>query len=204
MLGADGEHRRQADRGVHRVAPADPVPEAEHVGGVDAELRRRARRWSTRRRSAWRPPPRRPSLASAHCRAERALVIVSSVVNVFEETMNSVSSASRSRVASTKSVAVDVGDEAEGQVALAVVAQRLVRHHRPEVGAADADVDDVADRLAGVPLPLRRSARGRRRRAMRSSTSWTSATTSSPSTIERLPRRHAQRDVQHRRGSRRR
>jgi hypothetical protein len=32
------------------------------------------------------------------------LVIVSTVVNVFEETMNSVSSGARSRVASTKSV----------------------------------------------------------------------------------------------------
>jgi hypothetical protein len=36
--------------------------------------------------------------------ALRALVIVSKVVNVFEETMNSVSAGSRSRVASTKSV----------------------------------------------------------------------------------------------------
>ena len=46
-----------------------------------------------------------PSAASSHSRAERALVIVSSVVNVFEDTMNSVSSGARSRVASTKSVA---------------------------------------------------------------------------------------------------
>ena len=45
-----------------------------------------------------------PSAASAQSRAVCALVIVSSVVNVFEETMNSVSSASRSRVASAKSV----------------------------------------------------------------------------------------------------
>ncbi len=45
-----------------------------------------------------------PSAASAHSRAVRALVIVSSVVNVFEETMNRVSSAARSRVASAKSV----------------------------------------------------------------------------------------------------
>jgi hypothetical protein len=45
-----------------------------------------------------------PSRASAHSRAVRALVIVSSVVNVFEATMNSVSSASRPRVASTESV----------------------------------------------------------------------------------------------------
>ena len=40
----------------------------------------------------------------AQSRADRALVIVSSVVNVLEETMNRVSAASRSRVASTKSV----------------------------------------------------------------------------------------------------
>ncbi len=44
------------------------------------------------------------SCASVHARAECALVSVSSVVNVFEETMNNVSSAARSRVASTKSV----------------------------------------------------------------------------------------------------
>jgi hypothetical protein len=35
---ADGEHRREADRRVHGIAPADPVPELEHVGRVDAEL----------------------------------------------------------------------------------------------------------------------------------------------------------------------
>ena len=45
-----------------------------------------------------------PSAASVHARAWLALVIVSSVVNVFDETMNSVSSALRSRVASAKSV----------------------------------------------------------------------------------------------------
>ncbi len=45
-----------------------------------------------------------PSEASAHSRAVWAFVIVSSVVNVFEETMNKVSSAARSCVASAKSV----------------------------------------------------------------------------------------------------
>ena len=45
-----------------------------------------------------------PSAASTQARAVRAFVIVSSVVNVLEATMNSVSSASRSRVASAKSV----------------------------------------------------------------------------------------------------
>ena len=42
--------------------------------------------------------------ARHQARAVRALVIVSSVVNVFDETMNSVSAGSRSRVASAKSV----------------------------------------------------------------------------------------------------
>ena len=39
MLRADGQHGRQADGRVHGVAPADPVPELEHVGGIDPELR---------------------------------------------------------------------------------------------------------------------------------------------------------------------
>ena len=39
VVRADGKHRRQADRRVHGIAPADPVPELEHVRGIDAELR---------------------------------------------------------------------------------------------------------------------------------------------------------------------
>ena len=39
VLRPDGQHRRETDGRVHRIAAADPVPEAEHVGGVDAELR---------------------------------------------------------------------------------------------------------------------------------------------------------------------
>ena len=45
-----------------------------------------------------------PSPASVQSRALWALVIVSSVVKVFEQTTKSVSAGSRSRVASTKSV----------------------------------------------------------------------------------------------------
>ena len=39
VLRADGQHRGKADGRIHRVTPADPVPESEHVGGVNAELR---------------------------------------------------------------------------------------------------------------------------------------------------------------------
>ena len=50
---------------------------------------------------------------------------------------------------------VDVRDEAERQIPLGVVTEGLVRHHRPEVRAADPDVDHVPDppsRVAG-PRP---------------------------------------------------
>src|SRR6185437_5685893 len=35
VVGSDGQHGRKADGGIHGIAAADPVPEAEHVGGVD-------------------------------------------------------------------------------------------------------------------------------------------------------------------------
>ncbi len=50
--------------------------------------------------------------------------------------------------------AVDVGNKTERHGPLAVVLQRLVGHHRSEVGAADADVDHVANGFIGVTLPI--------------------------------------------------
>ena len=38
IVRADRDHGGEADRRVHRVAAAYPVPELEHIGGVDAEL----------------------------------------------------------------------------------------------------------------------------------------------------------------------
>src|ERR1044071_3474332 len=90
--------------------------------------------------------PSSPSVRSAHSRALRAFVMVSRVVNVFEDTMNRVSAASTSRVAATaarprchEGVAFDVRYNRERHVAGAVVSQRLVRHDRSEVRSADAD-----------------------------------------------------------------
>ena len=57
--------------------------------------------------------------------------------------------------------AIHVRDETECHVALAVMFERLVGHHRAEVGTADADVDDVLDAFAGVAFPLRRCGRVR-------------------------------------------
>ena len=37
-IGSNRNHGREPDGGVHRIATADPIPESEHVRGVDAEL----------------------------------------------------------------------------------------------------------------------------------------------------------------------
>ena len=66
IVGADRDHRREADGRIHRVTAADPVPEPEHVRRVDAELAHFLRRWSKRRRNAWRPPSRRCQTCPEH------------------------------------------------------------------------------------------------------------------------------------------
>src|SRR5215470_14174363 len=35
----NSDHRRKTNRGIHRVAAANPIPESEHIGGIDTELR---------------------------------------------------------------------------------------------------------------------------------------------------------------------
>ena len=153
VVRADGEHGREADGRIHRIAAADPVPEAEHVGGVDAELRDFLGVGGDGDEMLGDGCSSPPRPASSQSRAVCALVMVSSVVKVLEETMNSVPPGSRSRMASAKSVPSTLETKRKVMVAIAVVLQRLVGHDRAEVRAADADVDDVADALAGVALP---------------------------------------------------
>ena len=57
-------------------------------------------------------------------------------------------------MASAKSVPSTLETKRKVKSALAVMPQCLVRHHRPQIRPTDADIDDVADRLAGVALPL--------------------------------------------------
>ena len=143
LLLADRDHEGEADRGVDRVAPAHPVPEAEHVGLVDAERRdllgvRRHRHEVLGDRLLARRRARRA--ASRGRRA--ALVSVSRVVNVLDETMNSVVAGSRSRSASETSVGSMLETKRIVRSRSRVVLQRLVGHDGAEVRAADADVDD--------------------------------------------------------------
>ena len=81
-------------------------------------------------------------------------MIVSSVVNVFDDTMNSVSAGSRSWVASQTSLPSTLDTNRNVRPRSLKSRQRFVGHGRTEVGAADADVDDVADALAGDAGPL--------------------------------------------------
>ena len=124
---AVGPDRRASSRG-RSPSPSSsgrrPSPRSRTCSAVSMpNARDLVRRSSRRRRSASRPRPRRRAPRAPRRGRVRAFVIVSSVVNVFEETTKSVSSGSRSRVASAKSVAVDVRDEAERQVAPRVVAR---------------------------------------------------------------------------------
>ncbi len=105
--GPDGDHGRKPDRGVHRVAATNPVPELEHIRGVNpegfADLPPRCVETATKcfATAASLPPSARQAPGA---RGARHSSSSQCVVKVLEETMNSVSAGSRSRVASKKSV----------------------------------------------------------------------------------------------------
>ena len=102
-LGADREHQRQPDGARQRVAPADPVPEAEHVAAGRCRTRARARSF-VETATKCRATASSPSASTTQSRAARAFSSVSIVPNVFETTTNSVRAGSRSRVACQKSL----------------------------------------------------------------------------------------------------
>ncbi len=154
LLRADRDHQREADRGVVRVAAADPVPELEHVGHVDAEVRHAlgvggqcdevlGHRVGVRAQLGEQPVPRRGGVGDGLDGGE-------GLRGDDEQRLGGVQVAD----GLVQVGAVHVGDEADVQVAGGVGAQHLVRHRRAQVGAADADVDDGADPPAGVALPL--------------------------------------------------
>ena len=153
VLRTNGEHRRQTDRRVHRIAPAYPVPESEHVRGIDPELRHLpgvrgdgdempGHRLDVAAESREQPFPRALGIRHRLQRREglrrddeKRLRRIE-VARCFDEVG-----------------AVDVRDEAKGHRAIAVVFERFIRHDGAEVGAADADVDHVANAFARVAGP---------------------------------------------------
>ena len=149
---ADRGHHRQTDRRVHRIPPADPVPETEHVLGVDTEfvdqlrVRRHRDEVFGHCRVAQRvdqPPPCRRRVGQCLQRRER-------LGGDDEKCCRRVQSVELGDQVG----GVDVGDEPGRDAGIDVVAQRLIDHDRPEVGAADADVHHGGDALAGRAAPL--------------------------------------------------
>ena len=94
-----------------------------------------------------------PRVSQSHSRARRALVRVSRVPNVLDATMNSVGRRVEALDLLGQVRRVDVGDEPHLEAVLHVRLERLVGHDGPEVGAADADVHDGRDPLAGHAGP---------------------------------------------------
>ena len=68
--------------------------------------------------------------------------------------MNRVSAGSRSRVASTKSVPSTLETKRKVRLRSRVMLESFVGHYRPEIGAADTDINNVPNALTGVPDPF--------------------------------------------------
>ena len=151
---ADGEHGAQADGAVHGVAAADPVPEDEHVGGVDAELRDQVRRGGNghemARHALLVAAEGRQAPCTRGARVGHGLLRGERLAGDDEERLRGI----EVRGLPGEVAWIDVGDEAEHEARRGEVAQRVVGHGGAEVAASDPDVHDVADGLAGVALPL--------------------------------------------------
>ena len=177
---------------------ADPVPEHEHVCRIDAELAPPPR-WSKPRRSAWRPPFRRPRFAGTSQRAVWALASVSCVVKVLrgDDEQRGRRIALLQRLGHVG--AVDVGDEVHPQVRAADRASTpRDAMYGAEVGAADADIHDIGDLPAVMAASRRRRGQPGRTPASAPAPALTSGMTSRAVHQHRAVGAIAQRGVQHR------
>jgi len=150
-LRTDRQHGRQADRRIHGISAADPVPETEHVRGVDAEFAHAGLVGRDRDEV-----PRHRRLAQRRHAPFAGLACVGQGFLGGEGLGADDEQRARRIQPQGRFVEigrVDVGDETQADAPPAVVAQRLAGHARPQVRAADADVDHVADALAGGAQP---------------------------------------------------
>ena len=146
MFRPDGDRQRQADARPDRIAAADPVPEAEHPPRLDAEFG-----------DLVEPRRHRGEMVGDRSFAERGDDPGARRLGVGHrllggEGLGGDDEQGPRRLEPVQRVgdvgAVDVGDEMAVQARPAERRQRARRHRRTEVGAADADVDDVGHRLA--------------------------------------------------------
>lgn len=150
-LRPDGDGQRQADRRPDRIASADPVPEAEDAALIDAKLRGPFQIGGDRRQM-------RPMLdpAGGEPFAHRARV---GHRLLRREGLGGDHRHRRLRVEPGQHVgqvrAIDIGDEMHTRPVM-IRPERPDGHDRAEVGAADADIDDIGK----PPARRRRKAAG--------------------------------------------
>ena len=149
LIHAERQRDRQSDRRPHRVAAADPVPHREAVLRRDQE---RVHRLGVGRDGG--EVPRRRALAQP---IDDPLARELRVGQRLErrERLRAHDEQRARRIDLLQHVAelhaVDVRNAVQAQIAIAILRQRLGRHHDAEIRAADADVDDVGEGLAGAP-----------------------------------------------------
>ena len=149
----DGAHQRQADGGIDGVAPAHPVPETEHVLGIDAELGDLLRVGGDRNevlgdgRLITIKLLNQPSASSMSI--GQGFLGGEGLGGDDEEGGAGVEAVeSRGEVRR-----VNVGDELRANTRYLVGTQCLGSHGGAQVRAADADVDDLLDGVARMSQP---------------------------------------------------
>jgi hypothetical protein len=152
IVEADGQRQRQADHRPQRVAAANPVPEGEGIGRIDAEAGDFGKvgghgdevsRHGGLAQRRHQPGARRGGVLHGLLGGEG--------LAGDDEQRGARLQAGQHR---GEVGGVEVGDVMGADLGVAVSGQRLGRHARAEVGAADADVHDVGDRLAGGAAPV--------------------------------------------------
>ena len=152
-LRPDREHRRKADRRVHRVPAADPVPEPERVRRIDPERGDRLEvgrdgddvlrdRRLVAAEAVQQPLPGAPGIRHGLDGRE-------GLRRDDDERLGRLEAAQRLDEVGR----VDVRHESDVELRRGVGAKRLVGHRRAEIGATDPDVDHGLNRPAGVPAP---------------------------------------------------
>src|SRR5690606_33604906 len=149
---ADAEYNGKPDGTPKRIPAAYPIPEFEHVLRIDTEL---AYRFGVgRERHEMLGHGFRGSTA-----VEQPLPCSMRIGHGFlrGERLGSNEEQGSCRVYFFKRFCdmrtVYVGDEMDIQMVL-VGLQRLRNHHWPQIGAADTDIDDIGDGLAGMAFPV--------------------------------------------------
>ena len=151
VVHADGERDRQADRGPQAVAPADPVPEDEHVFRIDAELgdlrlvgRNRDEVLGDRLFVAGRPSGTRSARYGRWPGFPGG--------KVLDATMKRVVAGSHFFSVSAMWVPSTLDTKCMRRSGCLEL-QRLARHVGAEVGASDPDIHHVGDLPAVMPGP---------------------------------------------------